>query len=150
MTPSDDATSTATPGYEPSTLGLQLPRLAAVMVVVTVGGALLVAAWMTEWAAAPVAAQPGPLSERASANHRPFSAPSVVPNQSLTRQGLERQQRTALASYAPVDREAGVVAVPIARAMELMTALDFAGLQPLHWAADEQSLTVPASGQETP
>ena len=118
MTPHDrDVTS---PDYEPAAINVRVPVFLAIglaaLVACTFGGLrLLDRIWSgpasNQEAATPVDQPPRELLR----SDAPLSA-----QQRQQRLDYEAQQEAWLSSYGWIDRDAGVVRIPIARAMELL------------------------------
>lgn len=71
-----------------------------------------------------------------------FPIPEIQPNPTQDYLGFRRRQNLALAGYAWVDRDKGLVHIPIDRAMALIAAKGDAGYDP-----PDQAVPTPSTGQ---
>lgn len=73
----------------------------------------------------------------ARAEHHPMPEPHLQAHPLGDRQGYEEAQRAKLSGYQWVDRRAGIVRIPIGRAMQILAA---------HGAADQPGDRTPPPG----
>ena len=71
-----------------------------------------------------------------------FPIPQIQPNPTQDYLGFRRRQNLALSGYAWVDRDKGLVHIPIARAMELIAAQGDGGYDP-----PDPATPAPTTGQ---
>lgn len=74
-----------------------------------------------------------------------FPQPRVETGQRAERDRLAREQNARLSGYHWVDRNSGIIQIPIARAMQILAAEGASGWAPL---ASPQALSAPGAGAE--
>jgi hypothetical protein len=118
----DEASSEAVHGqrrHEERDVRLRPLLLAAGGVAIFAGAALLTMVWLFNYLARPAVQpdRPSPLLERGHLPPEPRL--QVSPRRDL--QVMWADEESVLGSYGWVDRQAGIVRIPISRAMELLT-----------------------------
>ena len=106
--------------HEERDLRLRPLILVGVGLVAFIGAALLTMVWLFDYLAtrpAPETNYPSPLLER---GHLP-PEPRLQVSPPRDMQVMRAEESSVLGSYAWVDRQAGIVRIPIVRAMELLT-----------------------------
>lgn len=107
-------------GYEKSDFTLRPVVTFAVVLGLAVAGVLLLMLWMLDFFAA---RQPGPTSPAPAPSAAVRSGPPEPRLQvggSRPLEAMRRAEEARLAGYGWVDRQAGTVHIPIARAMDLL------------------------------